>query len=54
MDFVNFYGVTFLTIFPRLKNSEEQFSSTLAWLRYQWSFAQEERIRGRLLGVPTL
>ena len=47
MDFVHFYGVTFLTIFPRLKNSQEQFFSTLAWLCYQWSFAQEERMSKR-------
>lgn len=47
MDFVNIYGVTFLIIFPRLKNFQEQFSSTLAWLCYQWSFAQEGRMSKR-------
>ena len=48
MDLVKFYGVTFLTLSPRLKTSQEQkFSSTLAWLGYQWPFAQEERVSKR-------
>lgn len=48
MDLVKFYGVTFLTLSPKLKTSQEQkFFSTLAWLCYQWPFAQEERMSRR-------